>query len=705
MDLRVQSEQPGRMRVVLRGPIPETDLGALEAAVTACPAVRDVRFYPRIGSLAVTYGPTAQVRDRVLAHLRSIDAADVEAARVLAPSSLAPRSHTLVLDLAWLLGTFAAKRLFVPYPVCVLLTLWGYRRYLGPAVSSLLQGRLDVPVLDAAAIGISLLRGDFATAGETMLLLDVGETLEDYTRARSEHDLVNALLSVPESAQLVRGDQEEAVPATSLAAGDLVVVRTGMPVCVDGQIERGRALVNQAALTGEPLAVERTVGDDVFAGTSVEEGEVFVRVRSGFADTRLRSIVSLVERSEGLASTAQLRREELADRIVPWNFLLAGVVALTTRSIVKTSAALMVDYSCALKLTGSIAALAAMRQSAREGFVVKGSKHFEAMARADTIVFDKTGTLTNATPRVAAVLALDGYTEEQVLRLAACLEEHFPHPVARAVVAAAVERKLEHRERHTEVEYVVAHGIASSIEGKRCVIGSEHFVVEDEGVALDEKTRERIARELNGFSPLYLAVGGELVGVIGVTDPLKPGVRAVINELRGLGFEHVVMLTGDGERAAARAAAEAGIAEYRSAMLPEHKYAYVEDLKAQGRHVVMVGDGVNDSPALSLADVGIAMESGTAVAREVADITLASGDLALIARLRRLSLELDRRMDRQFREVMGFNSLLLVLGIGGVITPQLSSLLHNGSTVLFSAESTRSYDDAVGCASAGDGAA
>jgi P-type E1-E2 ATPase len=365
----------------------------------------------------------------------------------------------------------------------------------------------------------------------------------------------------------------------------------------------------------------------------------------------------------------------------------------------------MVDYSCALKLTGSIAALAAMRQSAREGFVVKGSKHFEAMARADTIVFDKTGTLTNATPRVAAVLALDGYTEEQVLRLAACLEEHFPHPVARAVVAAAVERKLEHRERHTEVEYVVAHGIASSIEGKRCVIGSEHFVVEDEGVALDEKTRERIARELNGFSPLYLAVGGELVGVIGVTDPLKPGVRAVIDELRGLGFEHVVMLTGDGERAAARAAAEAGIAEYRSAMLPEHKYAYVEDLKAQGRHVVMVGDGVNDSPALSLADVGIAMESGTAVAREVADITLASGDLALIARLRRLSLELDRRMDRQFREVMGFNSLLLVLGIGGVITPQLSSLLHNGSTVLFSAESTRSYDDAVGCASAGDGAA
>ena len=450
-------------------------------------------------------------------------------------------------------------------------------------------------------------------------------------------------------------------------------------------------MVNQAALTGEPLAVERGVGDNVFSGTAVEDGEIIVRVTADAGETKLRSIVALVEQAESFKSETQSRMEQLADRIVPWNFLLAGAVALTTRSLVKTSAALMVDYSCALKLTGSIAVLAAMSQSAQAGFTVKGSKHFEAMAAADTIVFDKTGTLTEATPNVACVLALDGWNRREVLRLAACLEEHFPHPVARAVVRAAAEKNLRHRERHADVEYLVAHGIASSLDGKRVVIGSEHFVVEDEGVSLTEEQKRRVADETEGLSPLYLAVDGELIGVIGIEDPLKAGVREAIADLRMLGFKRVVMLTGDGERTAARIADAAGVTEYRANLLPEDKYAFVERLKAEGSKVVMVGDGVNDAPALSLADVGIAMGQGTAVAKEVADITLTGGHLSALVTLRTLSAGLTARLNASFKEVIAINSALLAAGIGGLITPQTSSLLHNASTVALSVRNGGTY--------------
>ena len=383
--------------------------------------------------------------------------------------------------------------------------------------------------------------------------------------------------------------------------------------------------------------------------------------------------------------------ERLADGIVVWNFLLAAGVALVTGSLTKASAALMVDYSCALKLTSSIAVLSAMSQSAKAGFAVKGAKHFEAMAAADVIVFDKTGTLTEATPEVACVLALDGWNRREVLRLSACLEEHFPHPVARAVVRAAAQKNLKHRERHAEVEYIVAHGIASSLGGKRVVIGSEHFVMGDEGVAVSEDQRARIASETEGLTPLYLAVDGELVGVIGVYDPLKEGVAQAVANLKALGFRRVVMLTGDGDRTAARIAREAGVTEYRANLLPEDKHAFVERLKAEGRRVVMVGDGVNDAPALSAADVGIAMGQGTAVAKEVADITLAGGDLGAIVELSRLSKGLTQRLDASFREVMLVNSALLAAGIGGVLTPQASSLLHNASTVALSLRSAGAY--------------
>ena len=693
MQYTIVSEIPGRVRVRLAGNVPEADVEPLQAALEKSPAIASARVYPRIGSVALACDAAdASARDAALAWLGMLDAAAIDEARAGCAGALAPRADNLLMDIAELVGFHYMRRWFLPAPIRAAWTLWAYRKFLLAGLRSLASGRLDVPVLDAAAVGISFVKGDFLTAGSTMFLLNIGEALESYTKARSQHELIYSLLAMPETARRIEGGAEVCVSATELAEGDLVVVRTGMPVCVDGVVERGCAMVNQSALTGEPLAVERGVGDSVYAGTACEDGEVFVRVTHGAGGTKLRSIVSMVEQSEGLKGQAQDRRERLADAIVPWNFLLAGIVALTTRSLVKTSAALMVDYSCALKLTSSISVLSAMSQSARAGFTVKGSRHFEELAAVDTIVFDKTGTLTEATPNLAGVLAFGDWHEDDVLRFSACLEEHFPHPVARAVVRAAQERGLEHRERHAEVEYVVAHGIASSLEGKRVVIGSRHFVVEDEGVCVSAEQDCLIEEQTAGLSSLYLAVDGELVGVLAIADPIKPSVPAAIASLRELGFSHIVMLTGDNEVAAARIAAQAGITEFEANLLPEDKHAYVERLREQGRRVVMVGDGVNDSPSLSAANVGVAMGNGTAIAKEVADVTLVQSDMAALVGLRRLSCELMDRMSTTFTQVIGFNSALLALGIAGVITPQTSSLLHNSSTVLFSMRDSRSFD-------------
>lgn len=696
MNYTIQHEVPGRVRVKLVGRVPEADIDALTRALRQHPVIQKATVYPRMGSLAVEFDPAA--RAQALAAIAAIDRTAVDEARRDCTVALAPRTNSLLMDIATLLGGHLARRWFLPAPLSTIYTVWSYRGFLKAALASLAGARLDVPVLDAAAIGISFLKRDWRTAASTMLLLNLGELLEDYTRAQSQNQLIYSLLDVPDYAQLipcgdatVRGAEERRVQASSLVAGDLIVVRTGMPIPVDGTVEWGCAMVNQSTLTGEPLAIERSVGDDVFAGTAVEDGEAYVRVRAAATDTKLRSIVSLVEQSEALKAESLSRREHMADAFVPWNFLLAAGVYFKTRSLVRTSAALMVDYSCALKLTGAISVLTAMSQSAREGFTVKGSKHFEAFATADTIVFDKTGTLTAAAPQVADVLSFDGWDRTQVLRFSACLEEHFPHPVARAVVNAAAEAGLEHRERHAEVEYLVAHGIASSLDDKRCVIGSEHFVVEDEGVTIDDDVRALIEEKLDGLSKLYLAVDGVLKGAIGIQDPLKPGAPEALAQLRALGFEHIVMLTGDNANAAARIAGKAGIDEFRADLLPEDKHTVVEQMRAAGRRVVMVGDGVNDSPALSAANVGVAMGSGTAIAKEVADITLTDGDLSSLVVLRRLALGLEERMDASFREVIGLNSLLLAGGVAGLIAPQVSSLIHNGSTVFLSARNARAY--------------
>ena len=687
----IAREMPGRMRVRLEGPVPESDMGALCSVLDACPDIVSAHVYPLIGSIAVTYEPVDDTRSRVLDFLSSIERNDVERMRQTGSFSSSAQTRGLLLDIAWLAGTYFIRRWLLPNPLAMIWNVMMFLPYLRGAGRSLSHARHDVPVLDASAIAMSLVQGDAKTAGETMFLLSLGETLEDYTEARSQGALIDALMHVGDTAQLVQGDTELQVKVSDLRQGDLIAVRTGMPVVVDGCVEAGLALVNQASLTGEPLAVERTIGDDVFAGTSVEEGEILVRVKADPGQTRIRSIVSLVKSADQYQSARQARREQLAARIVPWNFLLAGVVALVTRSIVKTSAALMVDYSCGLKLTGSIAVLSAMSQSARSGFTVKGSKYFDAVRDADTIVFDKTGTLTEATPRVAKVLGSKGWPQREVLRFAACLEEHFPHPVARAVVNAAMQQNLEHRELHGDVEYLVAHGIVSSLDGKRVVIGSQHFVVEDESISISSRQMNRIEREFEGLSPLYLGVDGKLVGAFGIEDPLKAGVADAVDQLRSLGFERIIMLTGDNERTAARIAAEAGLSEFRADQLPEDKHAFVDELKAQGCNVIMVGDGVNDAPALARADVGIAMGQGTAIAKEVADITLSDGDLSSIVALIKLARNLSERMDRSFYQVMGLNSAFLVGGISGVITPQTSSLLHNATTIGLSLAASRPY--------------
>ena len=677
----IEKEIPGRMRIKLAGPVPESDLGAFEAVLDASPAIVSHKVYPRIGSVSLAYDQQRSGRRRAIAYLCAIDEGMIDKAREGHSISTSSQTNGLLLDIATLAGSYALRRFFLPKPLSLVVNLWRYRTLLRVALRALAKPKLNVAVLDAAAVAMSFLQGDPKTAGETMFLLNLGETLEDYTKARSESALIDALMGTAETAHRLYGDTEQEVPVAALAKDDVVVVRTGMPIPVDGNVVSGVAMVNQSSLTGEPLAVERGVGDTVFAGTSVEDGEIILRVSNEPGETRLRSIVSLVKNADQYRSPRQAHREALANRIVPWNFLLAGIVALATRDIVRTSAALMVDYSCGLRLTGSISVLSAMSQSARAGFTVKGSKYFDAVEQADTIVFDKTGTLTESTPRVCKIVPFDGWDKREILRFSACLEEHFPHPVARAVVRAAAYHKLNHRERHADVEYIVAHGIVSSLDGKRVAIGSEHFVVEDEHVVVTDEQRAEIEREGDGASPLFLAVDGQLVGVLFIEDPIKQNAASAVRELRQLGFKRLIMLTGDHESTAARIAAAAGIDEWRADMLPEDKHAFVKQLKEEGCNVMMVGDGVNDAPALALADVGIAMGQGTAVAKEVADITLLDGDLHSLATLRRLSVALSQRLDKTFNATLALNSLYLALGIAGVVTPQTSSMLHNGSTI------------------------
>lgn len=584
-----------------------------------------------------------------------------------------------------------SKKLLLPLPIRIALTVGRSIKYIGIGLKCLLQRKIEVPVLDATAITVSLITKDFSTASSIMFLLGIGELLEEWTHKKSVDDLARSMsLNVSKVWLRTPENQEILVESSKIEKGDKVVVHMGNVIPFDGEVLDGDAMVNQASLTGESVPVQRTVGNTVFAGTVVEEGEITIRVKEVEGNNRFDQIVTMIEESEKLKSELEGKAEHYADKLVPWTLGATGLTYLLTRNVTKAMSILMVDFCCALKLAMPISVLSAIREASLYNVTVKGGKFLEAVAEADTIVFDKTGTLTKAHPTVVDVVNFnDEYSSDDMLRVAACLEEHFPHSMAKAVVDAASKRELSHEEMHTKVEYIVAHGIATSINGKRTVIGSYHFVFEDEKCVVPAGKEPLFESLPLYYSHLYLAVEGMLSAVICIEDPLRDEAAAVVTSLKKAGISKVVMMTGDSERTASVIAKKVGVDEYYAEVLPEDKAAFVEREKAKGRKVIMIGDGINDSPALSAANVGIAISDGAEIAREIADITVGSDDLYQIVTLKYISNALMKRIKSNYRKIVGFNSGLIALGVAGVLPPTTTALLHNGSTILISVNSMK----------------
>lgn len=584
-----------------------------------------------------------------------------------------------------------SKKLLLPLPIRIALTVGRSVKYIGIGLKCLLQRKIEVPVLDATAITVSLVTKDFSTASSIMFLLGIGELLEEWTHKKSVDDLARSMsLNVSKVWLRTPENQEILVESSKIEKGDKVVVHMGNVIPFDGEVLDGDAMVNQASLTGESVPVQRTVGNTVFAGTVVEEGEITIRVKEVEGNNRFDQIVTMIEESEKLKSELEGKAEHYADKLVPWTLGATGLTYLLTRNVTKAMSILMVDFCCALKLAMPISVLSAIREASLYNVTVKGGKFLEAVAEADTIVFDKTGTLTKAHPTVVDVVNFnDEYSSDDMLRVAACLEEHFPHSMAKAVVDAASKKGLSHEEMHTKVEYIVAHGIATSINGKRTVIGSYHFVFEDEKCVVPAGKEPLFESLPLYYSHLYLAVEGKLSAVICIEDPLRDEAAAVVTSLKKAGISKVVMMTGDSERTASVIAKKVGVDEYYAEVLPEDKAAFVEREKAKGRKVIMIGDGINDSPALSAANVGIAISDGAEIAREIADITVGSDDLYQIVTLKYISNALMKRIKSNYRKIVGFNSGLIALGVAGVLPPTTTALLHNGSTILISVNSMK----------------
>lgn len=584
-----------------------------------------------------------------------------------------------------------SKKLLLPWPIRTALTVGRSIKYIGIGLKCLLQRKIEVPVLDATAITVSLVTKDFSTASSIMFLLGIGELLEEWTHKKSVDDLARSMsLNVSKVWLRIPENQEILVESSKIEKGDKVVVHMGNVIPFDGEVLDGDAMVNQASLTGESVPVQRTVGNTVFAGTVVEEGEITIRVKEVEGNNRFDQIVTMIEESEKLKSELEGKAEHYADKLVPWTLGATGLTYLLTRNVTKAMSILMVDFCCALKLAMPISVLSAIREASLYNVTVKGGKFLEAVAEADTIVFDKTGTLTKAHPTVVDVVNFnDEYSSDDMLRVAACLEEHFPHSMAKAVVDAASKKGLSHEEMHTKVEYIVAHGIATSINGKRTVIGSYHFVFEDEKCVVPEGKKSLFESLPLYYSHLYLAIEGKLSAVICIEDPLRDEAAAVVTSLKKAGISKVVMMTGDSERTASVIAKKVGVDECYAEVLPEDKAAFVEREKAKGRKVIMIGDGINDSPALSAANVGIAISDGAEIAREIADITVGSDDLYQIVTLKYISNALMKRIKSNYRKIVGFNSGLIALGVAGVLPPTTTALLHNGSTILISVNSMK----------------
>ena len=685
MKCTILHESPGRLRVHLQCPamtLHQADV--LEYYLRAVDGVSDVKVYDRTRDAVILY---ASGRGGVIAALASFSFPKAEALALVPEHTPRALNREFEDKLAVTVMRRCISRLFLPVPVTTALAVIRSVRYIKEGLKALWHGKLSVAVLDATAVTVSILRGDFSTAGSVMFMLRLGEILEEWTHKKSVADLAGAMSLNVDKVWLRVNDTEVLVPVSDVQEGDCVVVRTGSMIPLDGKVVSGEAMVNQSSMTGESMPVPKRPGSPVYAGTVAEEGECVICVEKRSGGGRYDRIVRMIEESEKLKSTAEDKAARLADRLVPYTLGGTALTYLLTRNITKTLAVLMVDFSCALKLAIPIAVLSAMRESSGHHISVKGGRFLESVAKADTIVFDKTGTLTYAAPTVAQVVPFGGHSEPEMLRLAACLEEHYPHSMANAVVEEARKRGLSHEEYHSQVQYVVAHGISSMVEGKKVLIGSAHFVFEDEGCRIPTGEEAAFAALPDAYSHLYLCIAGELAAVICIHDPLRREAQAAVAALHRCGFTNVVMMTGDNRRTAEAVARQVGVDAVYAEVLPEDKAAFIRQEKAKGHTVIMVGDGVNDSPALSEADAGIAISTGAAIAREIADITIASEDLFELVTLRQLSEALMRRIHRNYRFIVGFNFSLIVLGVAGILPPTTSALLHNMSTLGISLKS------------------
>ena len=679
MRATIVHESRGRMRLRLRQKsmtIRQADL--LETWLKGQPWTREAVVHERTCCVIVTYTGD---RETVLSALGAFTWAGAESSVTLPGHSTRTLNREFQEKLVGKVAVKAAAALFLPAPLRIARIVWHMIPFLHRGLRCLGHRQIKVEMLDALSIGISVCRRDFGTAGTVMFLLEIGELLEDWTRKKSVADLAESLSLHVDRVWLKTEAGEVLTPIGQIRPGDRVVVRAGSVIPLDSVVAEGEITVNQASLTGESVPVAKRPGGAVYAGTVVEEGESVLEVKQASGQSRYDQIVEMIQRSEQMKSAAEAKASNLADKLVPYTFVGSLVSLALTRNLTRALSVLMVDFSCALKLAMPLAVLSAMREAGREHITVKGGKFLEAVASADTIVFDKTGTLTHACPRVARVIPFNGKDEAEMLRLAACLEEHFPHSMANAVVEEAKRRDLRHEERHAKVEYLVAHGIASTVDGRRVIIGSAHFVFEDEGCTVPPGEQDAFDALPKQYSHLYLAVGGVLAAVICISDPLRVEAVDAVAALHSLGVGKIVMLTGDSERTAAAIAAQVGVDEYRAEVLPEDKARFVQAERAQGRTVVMIGDGINDSPALSAANVGIAISDGAAIAREIADITIAANDLFELVQLRRLSVALMNRIQSNYRFVIGFNGGLIALGALGILAPATSATLHNLSTL------------------------
>ena len=691
MKFVIKHEIKGRIRIhILQSRMTFEQADTLEYYLSNNKLVTSVKVRERLQDATISYIGS---REDIIKLLTSFKYNNVEVPEVYLQNSGRELNREYWDKLVNKVFLYGANKIFLPNPIRECITLTKSVKYLWNGVRTLASRKIEVPVLDATAIGVSIARNNMNTAGSIMFLLGIGEILEEWTHKKSVDDLARSMSLNVGKVWLCQGEQDILVSTSDVKAGDLVRVHMGNIIPFDGTVVSGEAMVNQASLTGESIPVQKNAEGIVYAGTVLEEGELVMRVDQTNGSSRYEKIVTMIEESEKLKTSMESKASHLADKLVPYTLLGTGLTYALTKNATKALSVLMVDFSCALKLAMPISVLSAIREASLHNITVKGGKYLEAMAEADTIVFDKTGTLTKANPTVVDVVSFNGQDSDELLRIAACLEEHFPHSMAKAVVDAAAEKNLEHEEVHSEVEYIVAHGISSMIDGQKVVIGSHHFVFEDEKCTVDPEKMGNFNSLPPEYSHLYMAINNRLAAVICIEDPLREEAAAVIRSLKMAGIGKVVMMTGDSDRTAKAIAKKAGIDEYYSEVLPEDKANFVEKEKAKGRKVIMIGDGINDSPALSAADIGISISDGAEIAREIADVTIGADNLYEIVTLKALSNSLVKRIDKNYRFIVSFNAGLIVLGVAGIIPPTMSALLHNGSTLAIGMKSMENLLD------------